>query len=615
MCSSFISRLVSMQRCIQLITIAMLLGLNILACNNPDSGGSGNPGPSNSTVLITEVSSNPGPNAEVWFEIYNPGPYTVNLSNYEVRVPLNTLASKSILLPGAMVTAGNYAIIRGMPQSYTPFNTHRQVFIGTTEEYPDWEASGYVELIATATGETIDYVSFGSNTVPAADPTAWLSVNAPTIPSGENFYGYTLARDASNTDTDQNIDWTVRSFATTGAPNDVTCTTDNDADGIPDCSEQPGSTFAGLPLYNWGARVNQPDIFIEVDYMNSSDEGITPRQEALAMVVEAFARQGISVHFDVGDLYHQAPGISPSEMDLGGGNQVPYAISVGLGRADLASDVYVYKQEHMDLARKQVFHYMFFGSSSNASGEAGSSGFAEVNGNDSLISLGNWGLNSQTTSQTNFLINTQATTVMHELGHNLGLRHGGFENRNFKPNYLSVMNYLYQLSGLDSPGTVDEGDRYLEEFFRGDTDCGEYTLSTIANSPYSNTFIIDYSYGSSAVIDEDSTHEDRGLYHPDSGSVDYNCNGSSSNRLDADINGNGTLNELLEDYDDWGNINLFFARYANSNTDEPLIPPIDSVTANEWFDVVNSDRQELSIETPPSDSFFAEIKAMARQAH
>jgi len=43
----------------------------------------------------------------------------------------------------------------------------------------------------------------------------------------------------------------------------------------------------------------------------------------------------------------------------------------------------------------------------------------------------------------------QASTLMHELGHNLERRHGGeaFEP-NCKPLYLSVMNYLYQLRGL-----------------------------------------------------------------------------------------------------------------------------------------------------------------------
>src|SRR3954464_790339 len=33
---------------------------------------------------------------------------------------------------------------------------------------------------------------------------------------------------------------------------------------------------------------------------------------------------------------------------------------------------------------------------------------------------------------------------MHELGHTLGLGHGGGDGVNCKPNYLSVMNYLFQ---------------------------------------------------------------------------------------------------------------------------------------------------------------------------
>jgi hypothetical protein len=46
-------------------------------------------------------------------------------------------------------------------------------------------------------------------------------------------------------------------------------------------------------------------------------------------------------------------------------------------------------------------------------------------------------------------------TVMHELGHTLGLAHGGRgDSSNCKPNYLSVMNYRYQPGGIPVvPGT------------------------------------------------------------------------------------------------------------------------------------------------------------------
>ena len=55
----------------------------------------------------------------------------------------------------------------------------------------------------------------------------------------------------------------------------------------------------------------------------------------------------------------------------------------------------------------------------------------------------------------------QASTFMHELGHTLRLRHGAVAGvngiptpeANCKPNYQSVMNYLYQISGL----IVDSG--------------------------------------------------------------------------------------------------------------------------------------------------------------
>src|SRR5262249_3555842 len=54
--------------------------------------------------------------------------------------------------------------------------------------------------------------------------------------------------------------------------------------------------------------------------------------------------------------------------------------------------------------------------------------------------------------------NVVAGTLMHELGHNLNLHHGGDEDANFKPNYLSVMNYLWQVSGIfvsSQPGNAD----------------------------------------------------------------------------------------------------------------------------------------------------------------
>jgi len=63
-------------------------------------------------------------------------------------------------------------------------------------------------------------------------------------------------------------------------------------------------------------------------------------------------------------------------------------------------------------------------------------------GGDILVTLGFW----DDFVGTPFM---QGATLAHEFGHTIGLRHGGTaEQPNCKPNYLSVMNYLFQVQGL-----------------------------------------------------------------------------------------------------------------------------------------------------------------------
>jgi hypothetical protein len=67
-----------------------------------------------------------------------------------------------------------------------------------------------------------------------------------------------------------------------------------------------------------------------------------------------------------------------------------------------------------------------------------------------MVTLGLWDNQTGTTF-------VQGSTLLHELGHNLGLKHGGVVRSgaieaNCKPNYQSVMNYLFQVHGLLLPG-------------------------------------------------------------------------------------------------------------------------------------------------------------------
>ena len=73
-------------------------------------------------------------------------------------------------------------------------------------------------------------------------------------------------------------------------------------------------------------------------------------------------------------------------------------------------------------------------------------GVGDFPGGDVLVTLGAFDDISGKPVGTPFM---QASTLMHEWGHNLELRHGGgIAEPNCKPNYLSVMNYLFQLRGL-----------------------------------------------------------------------------------------------------------------------------------------------------------------------
>ena len=77
-------------------------------------------------------------------------------------------------------------------------------------------------------------------------------------------------------------------------------------------------------------------------------------------------------------------------------------------------------------------------------------GIADFPGGDTLVTLGGFHRRRRAPIGTPFM---QASTLMHEFGHNAERRHGGEAlEPNCKPTYLSVMNYLYQLRGLLDDG-------------------------------------------------------------------------------------------------------------------------------------------------------------------
>jgi hypothetical protein len=106
-------------------------------------------------------------------------------------------------------------------------------------------------------------------------------------------------------------------------------------------------------------------------------------------------------------------------------------------------DFDVIKGKYFSANRAPYFHYMVFANSYDGGTSSGIS--RGIPAHDFLVTLGGWATPGGTELQ-------QAGTLMHELGHNVGLRHGGNDDNNYKPNYLSVMNYEYQLYGFGIGG-------------------------------------------------------------------------------------------------------------------------------------------------------------------
>jgi hypothetical protein len=105
----------------------------------------------------------------------------------------------------------------------------------------------------------------------------------------------------------------------------------------------------------------------------------------------------------------------------------------------------------VETGRVPIFHYAIFGhyhDRDNPEG-SGASGIARgIGGTELLVTLGNFTRHVGTPRE-------QAGALMHELGHNLGLRHGGCDDVNFKADYRSVMNYAFQMAGLTRGGEHD----------------------------------------------------------------------------------------------------------------------------------------------------------------
>src|SRR5262249_18061817 len=134
------------------------------------------------------------------------------------------------------------------------------------------------------------------------------------------------------------------------------------------------------------------------------------------------------------------------------------------------------------------------------------------------------------------VFNNQAVVFMHELGHNMGLGHGGGDGVNRKPNYYSVMNYNYGQDGLYIGGNFGHFD---------------YSPSVVPALDENHLNELTGVPGSPAGFG--TAHLCGGVTYVlnANGPINWDCvGGATSTNVPFDVNGEGGLT-MLNGFNDW----------------------------------------------------------------
>ncbi|MGA7670393.1 MAG: hypothetical protein WBW04_08210, partial [Nitrolancea sp.] len=327
---------------------------------------------------------------------------------------------------------------------------------------------------------------------------------------------------------------------------------DADGDGIPDLWERSGVSLNGqfINLPNMGADPNKPDIFLQIDWMQDAAHNQSLSNAAIRKVVDAFANspyvsptgsRGINLHVDqgVGSTLNFATGATWDVLSRA--HSIPWQSDLGTKIGDQYdwTQFQSIKSANFDpTGRSPIFHFII-AANRQEPGSISSGISRGIGASDLVISLGDGAGSPQ----------QQAGTLMHELGHNLGLHHGGNEDTNFKPNYLSIMNYLYQLRGLDvgaTAGVVDYAGGQMPVL--GPLNEGALNESNALG-------VSGFGVGSRCPAGGDTYTRQYTVNA--NGPFDWNCNGVTTDGVVSfDANGSKGIDSNLTSYNDWANIQL-----------------------------------------------------------
>ena len=366
---------------------------------------------------------------------------------------------------------------------------------------------------------------------------------------------------------------------------------DFDGDGIRDvvlCVETNGQT--GLQPAEC-ANKSVKDVFVEFDAMAQH----APPVADVNAVVTAFALApvenpgsggpgptGVNLHIQRDDLtiphkdntalppctppMPQPPGAQDADFDT-----LKKAWFGTVAERPVANDsaAVLLRKEKTRSAKKLAFRYglSVHNLTRIPANAASPSGCAEVPGNDFIVALGSFGSGIHRSG-----VGTQQYlpgTLMHELGHTLGLRHGGGDNSNCKPNYLSVMSYPRQFRTVITDRPLDYSRQHLPDLDEGALNeglgiVGSGQLEQAPGAPDAKTV-----HGTGTAKKP-----------PAAGPINWNADNSTGGNVALDINAIGSVTgcdgvgTVLAGYDDWANLvynfraTLDFADGAYSSSDE-----------------------------------------------
>ena len=338
-----------------------------------------------------------------------------------------------------------------------------------------------------------------------------------------------------------------------------------------------------------------------------------PSDAAIKLVKEAFWENGIRLHVDYGGAIEEDSVNRPA----------PFCRWPWCTKARLWSTVLDVQSRngsaHFPETYRRVYHYSLFMHDStwyHAYGVSNSidpATGAFVGGTEFVVTAGaafdkervnnvmagHWdrpvvGPNDQTI----------AYTFMHELGHNLTLRHGANNDTNFKPNHISVMNYAFAFEGLTrcrtalpymsavfGPSTGDfcwPGALDYSHFGDGEISplnevegIGELLPILKSSTDPAGDFVTKYF----CEIDGNDVRRSGRIDM----AVDWNCDSTIGRAEDADVNGDGCFTRLTS-VDEWKKMQFQVGAIGPNGREADLTAPaadtideIDEPGHEEWL--------------------------------